>query len=224
MNFDGLIFDLDGTLWDCSAASAAAYNQTYERFGIEKRVSAAFVQSISGRPASECDEILLADIPDELRGAVSNSFDDLELEEIRRYAPQALYPGVSSGLELLSERYSLLVVSNCGERYLDVFQRYASVGGLFKDSESYGRTKRLKHENIRAVVERQGLKRPCYIGDTAGDEAAARKAGVPFFYVSYGFGRPTGVPQGEFGSFGELVGYFLGVAQARREVLVGEGG
>jgi phosphoglycolate phosphatase len=208
MDFDGLIFDLDGTLWDCSAASAEAYNQTHESFGIAKRVSAEFVQSISGRPSSECDEILLAEFPVELREAALKSFDDLELAAIRRYAPHSLYLGVESGLGLLRARYRLLVVSNCGESYLDVFHRHAPVGGLFSDSESYGRTKRLKHENIRSVVERQGLKCPCYIGDTAGDEYAAALAGVPFFYVSYGFGKPNGVPQAEFQSFEELVGYF----------------
>ena len=38
------------------------------------------------------------------------------------------------------------------------------------------------------VVERNGLKRPLYIGDTQGDCDAAAKAGVPFLHAAYGFG------------------------------------
>ena len=28
-----------------------------------------------------------------------------------------------------------------------------------------------------------------YVGDTSGDEAAAREAGIPFFHAAYGFGK-----------------------------------
>ena len=29
----------------------------------------------------------------------------------------------------------------------------------------------------------------CYVGDTAGDQKAAKWAGIPFIYASYGFGQ-----------------------------------
>jgi phosphoglycolate phosphatase len=211
MHFEGLIFDLDGTLWDCSKASAHAFNLAYEKFGIDRRVSADFVKSISGKPSSECDEILLSGIPDSIRKDVSQCFDELEIAAVQEYAPNSLYPEVILGLETLKLDYKLLVVSNCGERYLEVFLRHTSIGTLFTDSECFGRTRKLKHENIRAIIERQKLLSPCYVGDTAGDEEAAAKAGVPFFHASYGFGVPVGRPVG-FASFGELTRYFCQLA------------
>ena len=34
-----------------------------------------------------------------------------------------------------------------------------------------------------------GLREAVYVGDTAGDEAAARFAGIPFIHTAYGFGK-----------------------------------
>lgn len=213
MSFDGLIFDLDGTLWDCSQASADAFNLAYKKFGIDRKVTKKFVESISGKPSSECDEILLANLPIDLRQEISRSFDEYEITAIQKYAPTALYPGVSKGLETLKPDYKLFVVSNCGERYLEIFHRHTRIANLFTDSECFGRTLKLKHENIRAVVKRQKLLSPCYIGDTAGDEDAAAKAGVPFFHASYGFGKPVGNNLA-FASFDELTKYFSDMARA----------
>jgi phosphoglycolate phosphatase len=207
MYFDGLIFDLDGTLWDCSQASADAFNCAYEKVGIGKRVTKEFVKSISGKPSSECDEILLQGVPSEMRQLVYRCFDDFELTAVQNYAPTALYPEVEEGLKALKNVCKLYVVSNCTEAYLEVFHRHTPIGHVFADSECFGRTRNFKHHNIRAIIERNKLSAPCYIGDTAGDEDASAKAGVPFFHARYGFGKPVGNPLG-FDSFGELVRFF----------------
>ena len=208
MNFDGIIFDLDGTLWNCSSASAEAFNQVYEEYRLEKRVSEEFVQSISGKPSSECDEILLEGVPDDLKEEVSKRFDECEIAAIRKHASSSLYEGAHDGLLVLKPHYRLFVVSNCGADYLEIFLRCTSVGSLFDDYECHGRTKKSKSDNIRLLIERQTLNSPCCVGDTAGDEDAARKADVSFFFAKYGFGSAQ---QGleTFRNFDELTGFFL---------------
>lgn len=59
-----------------------------------------------------------------------------------------------------------------------------------------------------AVVERQNLKTACYIGDTAGDEDAAAKAGVPFLHAAYGFGNPVANSL-DFANFRELTRHLI---------------
>ena len=42
---------------------------------------------------------------------------------------------------------------------------------------------------IRKVLAEAGNPRAFYLGDTDGDERAARLAGIPFVHAAYGFGR-----------------------------------
>ena len=51
-----------------------------------------------------------------------------------------------------------------------------------------GRTGLDKGANIRLVMERNGVTKAVYVGDTQGDADAAAKAGVPFIFAEYGFG------------------------------------
>ena len=60
-----------------------------------------------------------------------------------------------------------------------------------------------KADNIALVAERNGLRRPLYIGDTQGDYDAASKAGVPFLHAAYGFGR-IDRPVPSVATFGDL--------------------
>ena len=63
------------------------------------------------------------------------------------------------------------------------------MGSYFTEYDNPGRTVLPKADNIALVAERNGLRRPLYIGDTQGDYDAASKAGVPFLHAAYGFGR-----------------------------------
>jgi phosphoglycolate phosphatase len=136
------------------------------------------VRSISGKPSSECDEIVLGNVPTEMRSKVSASLEHFEIAAIQEAAPKALYPDVTRVVETLARSHKLFVVSNCSVRYLEIFHRHSRIGNLFSDMECFGRTERLKHENIRALVERHKLASPCYIGDTAGDEEVFHSTGA----------------------------------------------
>ena len=52
-----------------------------------------------------------------------------------------------------------------------------------------GRTGMDEGRNIKLIMERNGIDNAVYVGDTEGDENAARYAGIPFIWASYGFGK-----------------------------------
>ncbi len=47
---DALIFDIDGTLWNASAASAKGWNQGFAQLGIDRTVSAEEIERVAGQP------------------------------------------------------------------------------------------------------------------------------------------------------------------------------
>ena len=98
-------------------------------------------------------------------------------------------------LQALAKHYKLFLVSNCQDGYEIPFLNFPGLEGLFCDHETAGRSGLSKAENIKLVCSRSGLHHPLYVGDTAGDMAAAREAGVPFVHAAYGFGTvPEGTP------------------------------
>jgi phosphoglycolate phosphatase len=119
---------------------------------------------------------------------VMNECCEYECEYLAEHGA-TLYEGLEKNLIELSKKYKLLIVSNCQEGYIQCFFRaYPYLEKYFVDFEYPGRSGKFKAENIRIVMERNGLKNPIYVGDTGGDANAAKEAGIPFVFARYGFG------------------------------------
>lgn len=214
-NHDAIIFDLDGTLWDSTAACANAWNSALKKIDIsrEEPLTPEDIGGVMGMPIAKIFEKFFPEMPQERRELAAKECFREQLEIIRQKGA-ILYPGVQKGLFQLSEKYQLFIVSNCQQPYLDTFFHHSGLKNLFKDTECHGNTKRPKGDNIRLVVERNSLQKPVYIGDTAGDHESAILAGVPYFHVNYGFGI-TPKPCMKFDDFTELVRHFLEPWQER---------
>lgn len=187
--FDGLLFDLDGTLWDSVDAICISWRQVLERRAPEMAglMTRENVTSCMGMLLPDIVKKVLPDLPpEELRPVLA----ELLSEENRYVAAHGgtLFPQVPETLERLARDYPLCIVSNCQDGYIEAFFQAHGLGKYFADYENPGRTGKGKWENIALVVERNGMKRPLYIGDTQGDYDAATSAGVPFLHAAYGFG------------------------------------
>ena len=97
-------------------------------------------------------------------------------------------PPMRETLRLLHQRYFIGLVSNCTEEYAQAFFHAHGLSSLFDDHETAGRTGLDKGENISLLLARNDIRRAVYVGDTAKDLAAARAAGIPFLFASWGFG------------------------------------
>ena len=56
-------------------------------------------------------------------------------------------------------------------------------------------------------MERNALENTVYVGDTIGDQNAAKEAGVPFIFAGYGFGKAE-APETVIGSIRDLKNMF----------------
>ncbi|MCC5808846.1 MAG: HAD family hydrolase [Ectothiorhodospiraceae bacterium] len=206
-NYDGLIFDLDGTLWDASEATALGWNAAIRNRGIgEMRVSGQDVRGVVGQPFERCIDILFPGLSPALRHALVPAFDQYERKEVERRGGR-LYDGVQTGLKALSASYKVFIVSNCQDWYLESFLRQSQLRSCFSDVDCHGRSSRPKPEMIQNLMVRFGLSRPVYVGDTQADQSAASAAGAEFVHAAYGFGVVQDSPRA-FASFPELVAWF----------------
>lgn len=186
---DSIIFDLDGTLWDATDGAAAVWAEEAKKLGaVADTVTADKLKALYGLPLEEIAVRLLPSASQETAIAVMR-------ESVIKQCPHLekdggiLYPGLIETLTELKKKYKLFIVSNCEEGYIQCFLNAHKLWDIFTDFEYPGRSGQLKAENIKSVVIRNGLENPVYVGDTAGDFAAATKAGVPFIYAKYGFGE-----------------------------------
>jgi phosphoglycolate phosphatase len=169
-----LLFDLDGTVWDSfpwyaralAGASAASYAQVLD----ELRRGASIVRLLARHGVRET--------------------------ELRRPSEALrLYPGVRNTLDTLTGLgVALAAVTNLPGRIvmpmLDATGLSASVSVVIHA----GNCRPLKpHPRpILAAIDQLGMTRRdpiYYIGDLPADAEAAARAGVPFAWASYGYGK-----------------------------------
>ncbi|WP_345947933.1 HAD family hydrolase [Mucilaginibacter sp. PAMB04274] len=203
-NFDSIIFDLDGTLWDSTANVAAAWQQAKEELDFVKDdVTQDIVRSIAGMAYDAIFEKLAPYLTEERRNEFKALSAKYELDTLNAKGGD-LYPDLIPTLEYLHTKYQLFVVSNCQCGYIETFLTLNNLDRLFKGHQCYGTKGQPKFQNIIDVVQDFELKNPVYVGDTQGDYDSAVKAGVPIIFAAYGFGDVQGDPVATVAQFSEL--------------------
>lgn len=194
MNCDGVIFDLDGTLWDSTGAltdiwALALANEP----DIPRPPTREELGSVMGMTAPQLMKTLFPQLTAERGAELFGKLCLVEDAYLREHGG-VLYEGMEETLAALAGRFPLAIVSNCEPEYIPAFFAAHGLEKYFADWECIGRTGRPKWDNIRLVAERLHLAHPVYVGDTHMDEEAAGKAGIPFIHAAYGFGQAEGAP------------------------------
>jgi phosphoglycolate phosphatase len=144
--------------------------------------------SLMGKTMPEIGAVLFPDMTEEARMSIVDDFGDEEVKYLSEHGA-VLYDGVEETLSSLERDYDLYIVSNCQDGYVPAFLNAHNMEHHFKDIEMSGRTGMDKGEHIKLLMEGNDIKKAVYVGDTEGDENAARYAGIPFIWASYGFGK-----------------------------------
>lgn len=184
----GIIFDMDGTLWDSAAQVAKSWNIAAATVGYEYNITAEDIMAVMGKPMDELAAIIFSKESQETCMKLLDICGNYENEYLRQNGA-VLYPDLRETMEALKEMgYHLYIVSNCQAGYIEAFLDYYKFHDLFEDIECYGNNTKQKNENISLIVKRNGLDKAVYVGDIQGDYEATKKAGLPFIHAKYGFG------------------------------------
>lgn len=190
MNFDSIILDVDGTIWDTTGVVAKAWNEAIsQNFPQVKRVTSSILKTQFGKTMDIIADNLFEGLTKVEKSILIEKCEAQEVLEIEKNQENITYPNVISTIEALSKKVPLFIVSNCQAGYIELVMRKNGITQFITDFECFGNNNLPKDENIKLVVQRNNLKAPVYVGDTQGDADACKAAGVPFIWATYGFGK-----------------------------------
>ncbi len=205
---DGIIFDVDGTVWDSTPIVEQAWNRALEESGYSVRVTADRLKGLFGLPMDD----IIADLLPEASPEERTKFAPLSYKYEHEYLSEnggVVYEGFGEMLRKLYDAgFDLYVVSNCQAGYIELMLEKTGFGRYIKDHVCFGDNGLFKAENINLICERNDIKKPIYVGDTQMDADACIKAGVPIVFASYGFGRVAD-PDYVIDKPADLVGLFV---------------
>ncbi len=186
--FDGIIFDLDGTLWNSAKPICKSWNEVMQKNGVKRPpVTERELMSYMGLPMYD---IAAKALPKLLKEEQVSLMEEMCLYENEYLAEHGgtLFEGLEQTLDKLLKDYRLFIVSNCQDGYIEAFIKAHNMKKYFFDTECWGRTKLPKSGSNKILMARNNLVNPVYVGDTKGDADAAKESGIPFILAGYGFG------------------------------------
>lgn len=186
---DGIIFDVDGTLWNSTDSVAAAWNLAIkEHSSLDLTITEEILAGIFGKTMTEIADIVFGDLSAQERMELLEICFEYENRYLENH-PGIMYEGVAETMKALSAQYPLFIVSNCQCGYIEVLLRTCGLESYITDHLCFGETQTSKGRTIRTLMEKNSLKSPVYVGDTQGDADACTYAGIPFIFAEYGFGN-----------------------------------
>lgn len=188
MKHDGIIFDLDGTLWSATEAICATWNVILKKYPELNRVmTVKELNDCMGLPMYEIAAKLFPNLSEKMQRKLMDECCAYENIYLAEHGGK-LYEGLEDVLCELSQKFKLYIVSNCQDGYIESFLTAHNLEKYFIDTECWGRTHVSKGESNKMLIARNHLKAPIYVGDTEGDAKSAADAMIPFVFAAYGFG------------------------------------
>lgn len=202
---DGIILDIDGTIWNTTGIVAVAWNKAIEKSGLDaKKVNAQMLQQEFGKTMDVIGQDLWPNLSKADQDKLMSYCCTEEQIEIKNNTIDITYPGVIETIKELSTMQNLYIVSNCQDGYIELTMEKTGITPYIKDFECFGRTGKAKAENIQILCSRNNITSPLYVGDTQGDCDSCKQAEIPFIWASYGFGRADKYYE-KIDSFEELI-------------------
>lgn len=190
--FDGLILDIDGTIWNTTGIVSVAWNKAIDISGYKvKKVNAQILQKEFGKTMNVIAQDLWPELSDSDRDILLSHCCTEEQIALRNNELDICYSGVIDSIKKISLALNVYIVSNCQNGYIELMLEKTGLSDYVKDFECYGRTGKGKAENILMLAARNSVKNPVYVGDTQGDCDACLQISVPFIWASYGFGTAS---------------------------------
>ena len=190
MQYESLIFDIDGTLWDSRALVAEGYNIQLEKEGLQHLfVTAEDLRPLFGRVMTEIADVILASIDPSERYVLMERCMETENRYLFENECRIGYPKVKETMAELAKKHRLFIVSNSQCGYPELCIEKLGLGEYITGHMCFGDTGTSKGQTILTLMRKHNIESCIYIGDTQGDLEACKEASIPFIFCGYGLGR-----------------------------------
>ncbi len=186
----GIIFDMDGTLWDSSANVAAAWTEVLRKNPNPdlSGVTQADVMHVMGWTMTAIQDYFFPSLPEEERKRLLDACTDYENEYLAVHGGN-LYEAVEETFQkLIEDGYPLYIVSNCQSGYIEAFLKFYGFEKYIEDISCFGDTLLPKGQTMRLLADKNKLDDFYYVGDIQGDYDSTMEAGGTFIHAKYGYG------------------------------------
>ena len=192
MNYESIIFDIDGTLWDSRALIAEGYNIQLRKENLHHlQTDAEVLLRLFGKTMSAIADHLFPDFSPEERYALMDRCIESEDAYLNAHPCDTIaYPDIASTMEELAKKHRLFIVSNGQKGYPQMAANKLALADLMDGYLSWGDTGKSKGQTILQLMAAHNIQSAVYIGDTQGDLEACREANIPFVFTAFGFGQP----------------------------------
>ena len=186
---DGIILDIDGTLWNTTEIVAKGWNRAIKNnYPQVAPVTGQILKGQFGKTMKVIADNLFPCLTEEQKDALMEECCKEEQLELSAVKEDLSYEGVVGTIKKLAASHRLFIVSNCQKGYCELVIEKLKIADYISDFECFGNNGKTKSENIMLLKARNHLNNPVYVGDTQSDADSCRLAGVPFIWASYGFG------------------------------------
>lgn len=187
--FPVYLFDIDGTLLDSAGDICAAVGEVLAANGSLPR-DFEYLKGFVGLHLNACFQDAMPHCTPELSEQMVQQYR--AIYHARAHQSTRVYPGVAEGLAALGGRKSTATTKGSTSSRA-VLDRFGLLGHFDHVQGTDGFPSKPAPDVIHAALAALGAKpEEClFIGDSAADMEAGRRAGVNICAVSYGYGNPA---------------------------------
>ena len=129
---DGVIFDLDGTLWEVIESTFYSINEIAKKHGL-KEIKMETVLKVFGLNKEESAKLYFPELDLDKSLELVDEIAVINIQNLKKNGGN-LYPNLKYVLDILKEKYKLYIVSNTSEdEYIEAFLMSSGMKDYFKE-------------------------------------------------------------------------------------------